>query len=229
SAPSMALAAPCVLPTTFGTATVGGALATTSVTVEPLAAALPPTGSWLITVPGVVAVETWKVVSTLKPRLWSVDLACPASSVVTSGTCTDGGPLETKIVTGVPTDGWAPAAGLVSITCPLTYWALVWCTTLPTFRLAIWIEDLACWSVSPTTVGTVVLPGPEETVSDTFEPSLALIPASGFWPITVPDGLELVTCSWLTVKPLPCSCDCAAVNGSPTTPGTTSLTGRRSR
>ena len=39
-APSVALAAPLVLPTTFGTATVGGALATTSVTVEPLGAGL---------------------------------------------------------------------------------------------------------------------------------------------------------------------------------------------
>ncbi len=36
AAPSVASAAPRVCPTTFGTATVAGALATTSVTVEPL-------------------------------------------------------------------------------------------------------------------------------------------------------------------------------------------------
>ena len=48
AAPSAALAAPVVLPTTFGTATVAGALATTRVTVEPLGADLPPVGVWLM-------------------------------------------------------------------------------------------------------------------------------------------------------------------------------------
>ena len=75
AAPSAALAAPVVLPTTFGTATVAGALATTRVTVEPLGTDFPPTGSWPRTVLAVAVLDTWLVVVTLNPRLWSVALA----------------------------------------------------------------------------------------------------------------------------------------------------------
>ena len=144
-APSVASAAPRLLPTTFGTATVGGALATTRSIVEPGFTELPPTGLWLITVPGVAVVETCSVVMTLNsPGVpCSCAFAWPTFSVVTSGTFTGGGPVETMIVTGVFTPGVAPAGGLVPITWPSCTVVLAWCTTRPTLRFAIWIADLA--------------------------------------------------------------------------------------
>ena len=54
--PERRLRRPRFLPTTFGTATVGGAFATTRFTVVPGFTELPPTGLWLITVPGVTEV-----------------------------------------------------------------------------------------------------------------------------------------------------------------------------
>ena len=51
-------------------------------------------------------------------------MAWSTVSLVTSGTLTAAGPLETKNVTFVPTGGVAPAGGMVSITWPAEYWLL---------------------------------------------------------------------------------------------------------
>ncbi len=50
------------------------------------------------------------------------------------------------------------------------------------------------------TGGTTVLPGPEETVRVTVEPSSALTPGWGDWLITVPEGWALATLIVLGVK-----------------------------
>ena len=121
AAPRVALAAPSFMPTTFGTATVGEALATTRSIVEVGLTELPPIGYWLMTVPGVRVVETCWVISTVNSpggpsscaRAWLT------FSLVTSGTFTGGGPVETMIVTDVFTPGFWPACGLV----PITWWA----------------------------------------------------------------------------------------------------------
>ena len=149
---------------------------------------------------------------------------------MTSGTCTDGGPVDTISVTGEPTVTLVPALGLVSITRPEANWVFDSCTTLPTVRLAISIDDLAWACVSPTTVGTATEPGPEETVSETLDPSLAFVPPWGSWAITVPAFCVPVT--WIgepTVKPAFWSCVRAVFRSSLTTPGTTTFSGRRIR
>ena len=46
-------------PTTLGTVTVGGAVATVIVTVEPPAALVFPAGLWLITLPTGTVVDAW--------------------------------------------------------------------------------------------------------------------------------------------------------------------------
>ena len=61
----MASAAPRLAPTTFGTATVGEALATTRSIDEPGFTEVPLSGYWLITVPGATVVETCSVEATL--------------------------------------------------------------------------------------------------------------------------------------------------------------------
>jgi hypothetical protein len=76
----------------------------------------------------------------------------------------------------------------------------------------------------------VVLPGPWETVSVTVEPTLALAPACGSWPITVPAGLPLVTFSGgATVKPSFWSTVRAVLSDWLVTLGTTRFSGRVSR
>ena len=74
------------------------------------------------------------------------------------------------------------------ITWPAATEVLDWCSIRPTFRFAIWIDDFAWASVSPTTGGTVALPGPVDTVNATFEFSLTLAPACGSCAITIPAG-----------------------------------------
>src|SRR5580704_2455732 len=118
--PSVCSALPRLSPTTLGTAIVGDALATTRSIVAPGFSEVPPTGDWLITVPGGAVVDTSSVVLTMKPpgepSSWA--LAWLTVSLVTSGTRTGGGPVETKMVTCEFTAGFSPAAGVVWITRP---------------------------------------------------------------------------------------------------------------
>src|SRR6185295_18584974 len=97
------VAAACVRPTTFGTATCGGPLDTTSVTAEPCATCVPAAGDWLMTEPAgtveLVAVVTVPSVR-FAPVMALVAAACV--SPTTFGTATCGEPLDTTSATALP-------------------------------------------------------------------------------------------------------------------------------
>jgi hypothetical protein len=95
-----------VSPLTSGTFTLGCALATTIVTVDPETSLVPPDGVWLTTLPGVVVSDVVVVVLTLKPAFWSALVAESCDWPTTFGTVTIGLPEDTNTVTGVPTAGF---------------------------------------------------------------------------------------------------------------------------
>src|SRR5262245_3240727 len=84
---STVVAAACVKPTTFGTATCGGPLDTTRFTALPDATCVPAAGFWLITDPaGTVVLEAVVIVPAVRFAAASADVAAACVSPTTSGT-----------------------------------------------------------------------------------------------------------------------------------------------
>src|SRR5919204_3458988 len=96
------VAAGCVRPTTFGTATCGGPDETTSDTALPTATCVAAAGDWLITDPaGTVVLEDVVTVPTTSPALAIAVVAAVCVRPTTSGTPTCGGPDDTTSATGL--------------------------------------------------------------------------------------------------------------------------------
>src|ERR687886_1637501 len=105
------LAAACVSPTTFGTATCGGPDDTTRATAVPMTTSVPAAGFWLITDPGgTVVLEVVVIAPTVNCALVIAAVAAVCVSPTTFGTATCGGPDETTSATAVPTTTSVPAA-----------------------------------------------------------------------------------------------------------------------
>ena len=107
------VAAACVRPTTFGTATCAGPSETTSATAEPAETIEFATGFWLMTLPaGTLLLFADVVVPTTRPASAIVCEAPPKVSPVTSGTVTGAsGPSDRSKLTRPPTTRTLPASG----------------------------------------------------------------------------------------------------------------------
>src|SRR5271154_4710229 len=113
------VATACVLPTTFGTATVGGPVETTRFTADPIATDVPATGLSLITLPdGTVLLDAVVTVPRTRPTPVIALVAAACVSPTTVGTATFGDPVETAISTPYPLGAVAPSTGLSLITLP---------------------------------------------------------------------------------------------------------------
>jgi hypothetical protein len=65
---------------------------------------------------------------------------------------------------------------------------LFWVVTVPSVRAAPVIAEVAAACVMPTTLGTVTGGGPDDTTRFTDAPEVTLVPAAGFWLMTLPEG-----------------------------------------
>jgi hypothetical protein len=217
------LAAPCVLPTTFGTATFAGPLEITKFTDDPALTLVPPTGLSLITLPdATVLLDAVVTVPTTSPAPVIAVLAAPCVLPTTFGTDTFAGPLETTKLTAEPAFTLVPATGFSLITLPEATVPLEAVVTVPTTNPAPVIAVLAALCVSPTTLGTDTFAGPLDTTKLTAEPTLTVVPATGFSLITLPEATVLLDAvvTVPTTNPAPVIAVPAAVCVAPTTFGT---------
>src|SRR3954454_12333654 len=92
----------------------------------------------------------------------------------------------------------------------------------PMTRAASAIEIVAAACVRPTTFGTAICAGPDETTSATALPTFTCVAAVGFWLITEPDGTVLLEAvvTEPTVRVAVVIADVAAACVRPTTFGT---------
>src|SRR5205085_5090544 len=190
----------CVWPTVLGTLTCWGWRATVSVTVVPRPTWLPDPGSWLSTVPGVSVLESCCTIDTFRPTLASSAAAESWLWPTTEGTVTFCGPDEMNRLTVLPLSICVPAGGAVRVTWPSgTLSEASWLTV--TLKPAAWSLRRACDSVRPSTVGTGAWPGPAEAVSDTVDPSSALVLGWGSWRRILSRGCGETTVVTWTLKP----------------------------
>src|SRR5437868_1168708 len=107
------VAAACVKPTTFGTATFSGPDDTTSATTVPLATCVPAAGVWLMTDPeGTVVLDAGVNAPILRPAPEIALLAAVCVRPTTFGTATCGGPDDTTSETALLLATCVAAAGL---------------------------------------------------------------------------------------------------------------------
>src|SRR4051794_18151865 len=107
------VAAACVSPTTFGTATCGGPDDTTSDTALPTATWVAAEGDWLMTDPaGTVALVAVVTVPRTRPALVIAVVAAACARPTTFGTATCGGPDETTSETELPLATCAAPVGV---------------------------------------------------------------------------------------------------------------------
>jgi hypothetical protein len=109
-------------------------------------------------------------------------LAAPGISITVGAAA----PVETTRLTGDPDAALLPAGGFWLMTLPAATVALDAVVTVPTVRPAPVSALVAAAWVSPTTLGTVTCAGPVETTRFTADPDAALLPAGGFWLMTLP-------------------------------------------
>ena len=217
------VAAACVSPTTFGTDTGAGPVDTTMFTAEPAATLVPATGLWLITSPdGTVLLDAVVTVPTTNPAPVIAVVAAACVSPTTFGTDTGAGPVDTTMFTAEPTFTLVPATGLWLITSPDGTVLLDAVVTVPTTNPAPVIAVVAAACVSPTTFGTLTFAGPVDITRFTADPAATLVPATGLWLITSPDGTVLLDAvvTVPTTNPAPVIAVVAAACVSPTTFGT---------
>src|SRR3989440_1575754 len=160
-APVMALvAADCVWPTTFGTATCVGPLETTRLTAEPLATFMPPGGLSLMTLPAATVLLDCRVTAPrVRPAPVMALVAAACVWPTTFGTATCVGPLETTRLTAEPLATLVPAVGLSLMTLPAATVLLDCRVTAPRVRPAPVMALVAAACVWPTTFGTAICAG----------------------------------------------------------------------
>src|SRR4029453_7594037 len=96
------VAAAWVWPTTFGVATCGRPVDTTSATALPVTTCVPATGFWLITDPdGTVVLDAVVTVPSVRPAPVIADVAAACVWPTTFGVATCGGPLDTTNATAL--------------------------------------------------------------------------------------------------------------------------------
>src|SRR3954454_20837741 len=187
------VAAACVRPTTFGTATCGSPDETTSATALPTFTCVAAVGFSLITDPdGTVVLVAVVTLPTVRPAVVIDDAAAPFVRPTTPGTATCGSPDETTSATALPTFTCVAAVGFSLIPDPDGTVLLVAVVTLPTVRPAAVIDVVAAVCVRPTTSGTATCGGPDETTSATALPTFTCVAALGFSLITDPDGTVML-------------------------------------
>src|SRR5262249_25437355 len=174
------VAAVCVRPTTFGTATCGGPDDTTRFTELPTVTWVAAAGVWLITEPaGTVVLVCCVIVPTTRPAFVIAVDAAVCVRPTTFGTATCGGPDDTTRFTELPTVTWVAAAGVWLITEPAGTVVLDCCVTVPTTRFAFVIAVVAAVCVRPTTFGTATCGGPDDTTRFTELPTVTCVPETG--------------------------------------------------
>ena len=153
---------------------------------------------------------------TLMPTTLIGTVACGAA----------GAPVDTLMVTVLPAATTVPAAGDCEMTSPAgtsAFAALVVVTLKP----APSSVDLASFSESPTTLGTLGLGAggaPVDTLMVTVLPAATTVPAAGDWEMTSPAGTSaFAALVVVTLKPAPSSVDLASFSESATTLGTLGL------
>ena len=98
-----AVAAACVVLTTFGTALSAGPDETTSETAVPPATCAPAAGFWLMTEPaGTVALDAVVTVPTVRPTPVIALVAAACGELTTFGTVIEAEPLERTSATALP-------------------------------------------------------------------------------------------------------------------------------
>src|SRR5438105_229550 len=155
---SDAVAAACVCPTTFGTATGGRPLDTTKFIAVPTSTVSPSAGFWLMTMPaGTVVLDCCVTTPTTIPaprmRFCAVSLTAtsPDGAPTMSGVIV---PSEITRSTGAFAVNVVPSRGLTAITVPILNTVLLACVTVPTTSPACRIAVVAAACVSPRTAGT---------------------------------------------------------------------------
>ena len=119
-----------------------------------------------------------------------------------------------------------PAGGAVRVTCPVG-------TLSEASRLTVTLKPAAssflraCDCVSPSTLGTAACPGPPDTVSDTVEPSSALVLGCGSWRRILSRCSGEITVVTCVLKPLFSRIALPTASWVPTTPGTLTCLGDR--
>src|SRR5215217_5121783 len=184
-----AVAAACVWPTTFGVATCGTPLDTTSATALPIEVCVPAAGFWLITDPaGTVVLVAVVTVPSVRLAAVIADVAAACVWPTTFGVATCGRPVDTTSATALPVFTCVPAARFWLITDPAGTVVLDTVVTAPSVRPAPVIADVAAVCVWPTTFGVATCGTPVDTTSATALPAFTCVPAAGFWLITDPAG-----------------------------------------
>src|SRR3954470_11488376 len=217
------VAAACVWPTTFGTATCGRPDEMTSATALPIVTCVPATGDSLITEPaGTVVLEAVVIAPTVRftPVIAVVAAACVCPT--TFGTATCGRPDEMTSATALPIVTCVPAAGDSLITDPAGTVVLDAVVMAPTVNSAPTMAALAAACVCPTTFGTATCGRPDETTSATALPIVTCVPAAGDSLITDPAGTVVLDAVVIapTVNSAPVMAALAATCVCPTTFGT---------
>src|SRR5882762_11669416 len=187
------VAAACVRPTTFGTATCPGPVDTTRLTADPTFTCVPAVGLSLITLPaGTVLLDAVVTVPSTSPALVMTVVAAACVRPTTFGTATCPGPVDTTRFTADPTFTWVPAVGLSLITLPAGTVLLDAVVTVPSTNPALVMAVVAAAAVRPTTFGTATCPGPVDTTRFTADPTFTWVPAVGLSLITLPAGTVLL-------------------------------------
>src|SRR5262245_55938554 len=138
------VAAVCVRPTTFGTATCGGPLDTVRLTALPCATCVPAVGDCEMTDPaGTVVLDAVVTVPSVRFAPAIADVAAAVVRPTTFGTATCGGPLDTVRLTELPWATCVPAVGDCLITDPAGTVVLDAVVTVPTVRFAFVIAVVA--------------------------------------------------------------------------------------
>jgi len=203
------------IPITSGTLTRAGPLETFTTTVSPCWYSESAAGCWPVIVPDGCWLFWSCCVCSFAPcvaaHCWATCRGCPTKF----GTA---GPPATKMVTGLVCGQVVPAAGLVPSTVPTgesepTFW------TVGT-RCTCCKAACAALSVSPLTLGTTDVNGPDETRIVTAAPFPAR--PDGLVPTTVPFCTSLLCTGETpaTVKPSVVSAVLAWPTESPATTGT---------
>src|ERR1700735_1078478 len=188
------------MPSTLGTATIGGPGEKKTLTTSCGKITLPAAGDCLTIVSsGALLEATWVGLIVYPPA----DAAACAAETCPPTKFGSGCPALTVIATGLFFGHMVPATGLVAVTIPAgTVVDGTWLTA-PGVRPRCFSADWAPASGRPVTGGTAIWTGPSDSMIVTGLPALALAPVAGSVRITSPRGTVLLF--WLvpsrTVKP----------------------------
>jgi hypothetical protein len=113
-------------------------------------------------------------------------VAATCVNPTTFGTLTGAGPDDTTRVTPLPAATDVPAAGLSLMTDPIGTVPLAAVLTAPTVSPAAVMALVAATCVNPTTFGTLIDAGPDDTTRVTPLPAATDVPAAGLSLMTRP-------------------------------------------